>query len=182
MKKKEKLPIVYYFVRTICDNPPKVHEGRVVFVCGQVTEHFLNPPVTFLEHKEFKQHIKNWPIPACSRCGHSQSLTSELPICHIDGCYDPDVGLKPICKPPLHFLCTRHGKYVRKELTAALATAKSVCRIALQVRTLAEVSYFSNGMLIDGPLLEDSERWRRVAILRGEGDPLAAFSKIDPPA
>jgi hypothetical protein len=163
----KKLPIVYFHLDVIC------HE------CARVTEFILDKPIAF------KKELTEWreTIPLCKECKGEQSITSERHICHVDGCFD-GFTLKQTCKPPLHFLCLAHARYVRKELTEALQKEKagSLRRIAVRRRALAEITFLCYGGATAKPYIEDAERWRKIAFVRGEGDPLEMLSKLPPPS
>jgi hypothetical protein len=166
-KDDKKLPIVYFHVDVMC------HE------CAHIQEFILDSPIVL------KKDLEEWTehIPPCRLCGFPQSITSERHICYVDGCFD-GITLKQTCKPPLHFLCLAHARYVRKELILALAKEKagSLRRIAVRHRTLAEVTFLCYGGAVAKPYIEDAEKWRKRAFDNDEGDPLEyPLSKLPPP-
>jgi len=166
-KHDDKLPIIYYHVDVMCQQ------------CAHVKEFILATPIVY------KVDLETWAehIPPCELCGFPQSITSERHTCHVEGCFG-GITLKQTCKPPLHFLCLAHARYVRKELTEALQKEKagSLRRIAVRRRALAEITFLCYGGATAKPYIEDAERWRKIAFVRGEGDPLEMLSKLPPPS
>lgn len=98
--------------------------------------------------------------------------------------------------PPARFCCPRHWHSLRREMQDAVwreyrkgqeLTKDPTARyLAVQQRAVAEIALYrprsAKGMQgwdeaaakqIAEPYLENSRRWRAVAVERGEGDPLA---------
>jgi hypothetical protein len=171
---KDKLPTIYHHVNMQCQGP-LASEHISANSCGRMSEHILTIPI------DSKRALLEWAetAPPCPVCGSRQALSTEKHICYIDGCYN-GIRLVETAKPPLHFLCEAHSKYVRKELIEALKSEppNAVRQTAVRTRTLSEVVFLCYGGGMAKPYIEDAERWRYIAHVRGEGDPLETLSKL----
>lgn len=100
--------------------------------------------------------------------------------CHAHGCE------KPV--PPRMFMCSAHWYRVPKRLRDAIwreyrsgqenTKDPSLRYMAVQRRAVAEVAFKPHdeaAALVAANYLLDSERWRKLAIEAGLGDPLEGF-------
>ncbi len=102
-----------------------------------------------------------------------------MPLCRAHGCKTPIL--------PHDFMCRDHWTAVRPALRRAVLAASvrgqeeddsryTARYMAVTQRAIAELVATPNdeaSARVAGPYIMASERWRQIAIDRGEGDPLA---------